>query len=178
MKRFRWSLLFLLGVIALGAGASSVLAGGHAIKTTYWNNVLVPSTVPGPAPVHYLDTATWKFTNASELYGAVEVDLNFHANVQSIYDGGGSGYASTLSVTVTGAGTSSFTVALANPWRPHVAYSSASSYGQDAFASLKLPTTVWRGASSLTVKVKSLSGNTITYFNGDALVIGYVTASY
>jgi len=179
MRRFRWSLAFLIGVVVIGAGASSVLAGSHATKATYWNNVIAPSQVPGPDPVHYLDTATWKFTGLAPLYGAVEVDLNFHANVQSMWDGGGSGYPVTLSVNVTGNGTSTFTVTLANPWRPHVAFSNdAQGYGHDAFGSLKLPTSLWRYTNSLTVKVRSQSSNTITSFDGNALLIGYVTASF
>lgn len=175
MRRFRWSLLFLVAVAAIGVGASSVFAGSHMTKATYWNNVIAPTSGPGPAPVHYLDTATWKFGNVDALSRASEVDLNFHATVHSLQIGGGSGYGTTLSVTVAGSGTSTFTVALSNPWKPHVAYSNAPEYGQDAFGSVKLPASLWRNTGSLTVTVKSMTSSTVTYFEGDGLMIGYIS---
>ncbi len=178
MRRFRWSLLFLAVVVVIGASASVVLAGAHTSKATmatYWNNVVQPSTSSGTSPVHYLDTALWKFDVPGDMYAATEADLNFHANVQSIQDGGGSGFGATLSVTVKGNSTATYTVTLTNPWRPHVAYSNDPSYGQDAFASLKIPTYIWKGASSLTITAKSMSSNTIVGFDDSGLLIGYVT---
>jgi hypothetical protein len=174
MRRFRWSLLFLLALVVVGAGASSVFAGSHATKATYWNNVITTSIPSGDNPVHSGDHATWTFTSLSGLAGATEVYLNFQATVKSLQESGGSGFATTLKVTVTGVGTSTFTVTLANPWRPHVAFSNATDYGQEAFASLKLPTSLWRYAGSLTVTAQSLS-NTVTNFGAKSLVIGYST---
>jgi hypothetical protein len=180
MRHVRWGLLLLASVVTIGASASAVLAGAHTYKAataTYWNNVLEPTVTPPAAPVHYLDTARWQFTGLpSDLYGAVEVDLNFHAIVQSIQDGGGSGYGATLSVTVTGVSTATYSVTLANPWRPHVAYSNAPGYGQDAFASLKLPTSLWKNASTLTVTAKAMTTNSVISFGDSGLLIGYVTS--
>lgn len=181
MRRFRWSLLFLIGIVVIGAGASSVLAGQSTkakTATTYWNNVVVPTgQIPAAGtPTHYLDTTVFQFANVPyELYGATEVDLNFHGHVHSIQDGGGSGYATTLNVTVKGVATGTFTLALVNPWRPHVAFSNDPDYGQDAYGALKLPASIWKGANSLTVTVRSMTTNTVTYFQDNPLLIGYVT---
>jgi hypothetical protein len=180
MRRFRWSLLFLIGVIVIGAGASSVLAGqATKAKTaaTYWNNVIEPTTAPSPSdPVPYLDTAQFQFGSLPyDLYGATEVDLNFHGHVHSIQTDGGSGFATTLSVTVKGVSTGTFIVTLANSWRPHVAFNNNPEFGQDAYGALKLPTSIWKGAKSLTVTVKSMTTNAVTYFTDNPLLIGYVT---
>jgi hypothetical protein len=178
MKHFRLSLLLLAGLVLIGAGASAVLARSNATTATYWNNAIYAtgSTSAG-AWLSYGQTATWTFKNISELHGAMTgtVNLNFTGLSKSTLTGGGSGYSTTMRVVVTGASTGTFTQTLTNPWRPHVAYNASPGTGQQAYASLNLPTYIWKGASSLTVKVTSITSNTLMNIEQDGLLIGYVT---
>ena len=179
MKRFRWALLLLAGLVLIGAGASAVLARSSATTTTYWNNAISASgfTSPG-AWLSNGQTATWTFGDVTGLHGAVigTVNLNFTGLSKTTQTGGGAGYSTTMKVVVTGAGTGTFTQTLNNPWRPHVANSNApDGTGWQAYASLNLPTNIWMGASSLTVKVTSMTSNTLMSIDQGGLLIGYAT---
>jgi hypothetical protein len=178
MKRFRWALFLLAGRVLIGAGASAVLARSNATTATYWNNAIAASTSSSAGSwLGYGQTATWKFGDVTGLQDAMTgtVYLNFTGLSKSTLTGGGSGYSTTMKVVVTGAGTTTFTQTLNNPWRPHVAYSASPGAGWQAYASLNLPAYIWTGASSLTVKVTSLSSNTYMSIEHGGLLIGYTT---
>jgi hypothetical protein len=137
VRRFRWALLFLVGLVVIGAGASSVLAGSQkASETTYWNNA-IHATTSGNAGawIGYGQAATFTFSDVSSLYRAMDgtVFLNFSGLSKSIREGGGGGYATTVNVKITGVGTVSLTTTLANPWRPHVAFSNNPEVGWNAY---------------------------------------------
>ncbi len=179
MTRFRWALLLLISLVAVGVASSAVLAGPKTTKaTTYWNNAVFAESNPG-ASLDYGDFATWTFDVYNLRFEALSgsVWLNLAGHSQSVQIGGGSGYNTTVRVAVTGAYTQTFTATLANPWRPHVAYNNDPSVGWDAYASLNLPNGIWRTASHLTVKVTSLTTNThLDIFDGqDGVVIGYAS---
>lgn len=176
MRRL-WAFVLLAGLVAIGAGSSSVLAGSGKTTATYWNNAITASSggVPANSWLSYGQSATWTFNNVSELRGALSgsVALNFKGLSKSIQIGGGSGYSTSMKVVVTGAGTTGLTTTLANPYRPHVAYSNSPGVGWDAYASLTLPTYAYQGANSLTVKVTSMTSNTLMHIDPGSLFPGW-----
>jgi hypothetical protein len=182
VRRFRWALLFLVGLVVIGAGASSVLAGSQRTSdTTYWNNAIhAASSNNAGAWLGYGQVTTFTFNDLTGLYRAMDgtVFLNFSGLSKSIREGGGGGYATTVNVKVTGVGTTSFTMTLANPWRPHVAFSNSPEVGWNAYGAAAVPTYVWRGASSLKVTVTSVTTNTFMQLGADGVVIGYTTVGY
>jgi hypothetical protein len=182
LRRFRWALLFLVGLVVIGAGASSVLAGAQKTgEMTYWNNA-IHATTGGTADawLGYGQVTTFTFNDVSDLYRAMDgtVFLNFNGLSKSIRTGGGGGYATTVNVKVTGVGTTTFTTTLANPWRPHVAFSAAEGVGWNAYGAVNLPGYVWKGASSLKVTVASVTTNTFLQLGAEGVMIGYTTVGY
>ncbi|HLY93708.1 MAG TPA: hypothetical protein VKP14_02585 [Gaiellaceae bacterium] len=179
MRQFRWALFLLVGLVAIGVTASTVLARSHTTKaSTYWNNAIPASGFGADgAWLGYGQAATFTFNDVSGLYGAMDgsVYLNFSGLSKSIRTGGGSGYTTTLRVTVTGMGTTTFTTTLANAWKPHVAYSNSPGFGWASYASAGLPGYVWKGATSLKVTVTPVTTNTLVSFETGGLVIGFIT---
>lgn len=179
MKRIRWALLLLVGLVVVGAAASSVLAGSQAKQsTTYWNHAIGATSPSAGAWLAYNQSATWTFSNVSELQYAQtgSVYLNFAGLSKSLQIGGGAGYSTTVKVVVSGASTATYTVTLANPWRPHVAFNASPGVGWQAYASLNLPTYLWRNAGALTVKLTSTTTNTFMNLGEGGVMIGYATA--
>ena len=185
MKRFRWPLLLLAGVVVIGASSSVVLARSNATAdTTYWNNAVSASEFDSAGDwLGYGQTATWTFNDLSGLRGGLNgsAALNFAGFSKTARPGGGSGYSTQMTVVVTGVGAGTFTTTttLNNPWRPHVAYSNDEGTGWAAYASVSLPTYMYQNAISLTVKVKSITSNTLMMFpENTGLLIGYTTIGF
>lgn len=179
MRRFRWAFVLLVGLLVVGAASSAVLAGPQAKKaTTYWNHAIESTSPSSGAWLAYNQAATWTFSDVSELQGALSgsVALNFAGLSKSLQIGGGAGYPTTMKVVVTGVTTASFTVTLTNPWRPHVAYNASPGVGWQAFGSLNVPNYVWRNAGTLTVKLTSITSNTLVSLGEGGVMIGYATA--
>jgi hypothetical protein len=186
MRRL-WALVCLLGLVVVGLGASSVLAGSSTTATTYWNNTIKASAfqasvAPAVKPsqpggtwywLGYGGTATWTFDVGAipALNGSLA--LNFDALSTSLYTGGGAGYDTAMKIVVTGIGTAALSGTLNNPWQPHVAYNAHPPTGWQGMASVLVPTSVWRGAATLKVTVTTLSSNTFMGVNEDALLIAY-----
>lgn len=180
---------FFVALLVIGAGASGVLAGSSKKTATYWNNTVPASTFQAsvlavarpyqPAGTwHWLSygkKATWTFDVGAipALNGSLA--LNFSALSTSIQMGGGAGFDTNMSVVVTGLGTATLTGMLNNPWQPHVGYNDSPPTGWQGYASLVVPTGVWKGASTLVVTVTPTSTNTLMGVNKDSLMLGYAS---
>lgn len=188
MRRL-WALVCLLVLAAVAASASSVLAGSGKTTSTYWNNTIPAASFDASvAPVArpdqpegtwywlgYNGSATWRFDVAAipALNGSLA--LNFAALSTSIQAGGGAGYDTSMRITVTGIGTTTLAATLNNPWQPHVAFNNAPPDGWAATASVLVPTSIWRGASVLTVTARPTTTNTYMGVNLDSLKVGYTS---
>lgn len=188
MKRLL-ALAMLVGLVVVGVTTSSVLAKSGKTTATYWSNAIGASsfqpgtgvgTVRPNAPdgwywLGYEKSATWTFdvSSMSALTGSPALNLKgFSTSIQA---SGGAGFDTTIRVVVTGVGSSTLTTTLNNPWQPHVAYNANPPSGWEGAASVLVPTSVWKGASTLTVKVTALTSNTMMGVNEDSLLLGYTT---
>jgi hypothetical protein len=188
MRRL-WALVCLLGLVAVALGASSVLAGSTKTASTYWNNTVSASSFsasvnPVARPnqpdgtwywLGYGGSAAWTFDVAAipALNGSLA--LNLVGLSTSLQTGGGAGYDTAMKITVAGVGATTLSGTLNNPWQPHVAFNYAAPTGWLAFASVLVPTSVWRGARVLTVTVQSTTSNTFMGVNRDALRVAYTS---
>jgi hypothetical protein len=185
VKRIRWVLLLMAGIVLVGVGGASVFARSTA---TYSTNAIAASSfvstgdhnAPALGSWYWVaygtsQSAQWTFP-VPELQTAIggTVYLNFSALSAAPY--WGSGYASKIKVVVAGNSTASFTTTLANPWRPHVASTNTPGIGWNATATVALPTYLYTGRSTLTVTATSLAAGNHVGFNQEALMIGYATS--
>ena len=183
-KRTRWCLVAVIGVGLLAAGGASVYA---SLAPGYANNAIAPSSfassgnhnAPAMADWYWIGYGSGQYASwtipTSELQTALggTVYLNFSALSAAPY--WGSGYATGIRVVVTGMTTISVTTTLANPYRPHVAYTNAPGVGWNATATVAVPGDVYAGAGTLKVTVTSLTAGNHAGFNQNALTIGYAT---
>ena len=185
MRRLSTLALFV-GLVAIGVGASSVLAGSSRTTATYWSNAVSASTFSSsvaPAPkfgetavwLGYGKSATWTFKVAGIPAMSGSVSLNFDGYSISLQDGGGAGFDTTMKVSVSGVSTATLTGTLNNTWQPHVAYNADPPTGWEAHANMLVPTSVWNGANTLTVTVASMTTNSFMGVTEDSLHVGYTS---
>jgi hypothetical protein len=193
MKRFRWIAIFVLGVAIVALGAANVMA-----RSTYTNHAIFASSFTSngdpdqwhPYADHYGsgdwwwlgagESAKWTF-DASGLQALIRspdttasgsVTLNFSA--LSTSPQGGSGFATTIKVVVSGRTIVTGAASLWNPWKPHIGAFSQG-VGWDSHAAVSIPPSVWTGANTLTVVVTPVTPGNWIAMNEDALVIGYAS---
>lgn len=188
MKRVL-ALAMLVGLAIVGVTTSAVLAKSGKTTATYWNNTMAASAFqPGAgvgtsranAPdgwywLGYEKSATWTFDVSSMSAVTGSPALNLAGYSTSLQASGGAGFDTAIRVVVTGVGSATLTATLNNPWQPHVAYNADPPSGWKGSASVVIPTAVWRGASTLTVKITTLTSNSIMGVNDEALLLGYTT---
>jgi len=159
-------LLMLLAVAAAWAraytaGPTNFTANGAAISGWYWLR----------SAGH---TATWTI-DATPFQGAKtgSVYLNFNPLVTN-GGNGGSGYAATCKLTVVGLTTSTYSIALLNPYRP-IDPANSGGIGYQCYGhSSMLPSTLWKGAKTLKVTIAYPFGtDRHVAVNKDCLCIGY-----
>lgn len=184
MRRL-WALTLLIGLVAIGVGASAVFAGSTKTTATYWSNSVSADSFTSNVShssmagvdmtwLGYEKTATYTFHVAGLPALAGSVALNFNGYSISLQASGGAGFDTTMKVVATGIGTATMAGTLNNPWQPHVAYNNDAPEGWAASASMLVPTGVWRGATTLTVTVMPTS-KTFMGLNVDSLHLGYTT---
>jgi len=185
MRRL-WTLVFLVGLVAIGAGASA-LAGSSKTTATYWSNSVSAydfSSSVGHSSRAGLDmswlgyekAATYRFDVAGIPALTGSVALNFAAYSTSLQASGGAGFDTAMKVVVTGVSTSTMTGTLKNLWEhSHVAYNNDPPDGWAASASMLVPNSVWKGATTLTVTVTSMS-KTFMGLSPDSLHVSYTSA--
>jgi hypothetical protein len=126
------------------------------------------------APGH---TATWKFDATalqSARYGSVY--LNFAPLVTNGVNGG-SGYRTSVRLTVTGVSVKPRTtsISLYNPFRP-IDPSDSSGLGYQTYGYQYLSSSIWKGATTITVQVTYPFNRYHLAVKSSALFIGYSVA--